>query len=117
MSAQRDGSGTNAGDRDSEAVSEDFYSDIPEDIDAEEFREHLPFWVTTRTTDRASSARGSERLHFPEEGSTKHDPEKLCGTAISDKSELVGKDIPVYPRGNREKCTRCQRIARRRASE
>ncbi len=99
-----------------DTVPEGFYATLPA-LDEDEYRNHLPFWITVQAADRTEGARGSSDLHFPAEGSSRDDPEKLCGTSISRKSKLVPKDIPTFPKGFASKCTRCKKQARERRSD
>lgn len=85
-----------------------YYSALPEDIEKEDVRNYIPWWVDVCGAEEGS--RGSDSLHFPAEGSSKEDVEKLCGTAVSDSSTLKAKEIPVYPPGYATKCTRCMNI-------
>lgn len=90
-----------------ERVPEGFYSALPPDLEREEIRDVLPFWTT-----KSSSGGGISNLHFPAEGSTRDDPEYLCGSAVD---EVRDADIPVYPPGHTGKCSRCYEAYRSRA--
>lgn len=101
-----------------EKVPDGFYSSLPANLSSEEVREYLPWWVETGSGGRNKGASGrgtSSSLHFPEEGSTREDIEKLCNTPVS--ATLTDKDIPVHPKGFTDICNKCLSLLHQRADE
>lgn len=104
--------------RDIKEVPEGFYVGFPPDLECDEVREYLPWWVESCSGGHIRARAGEERLaHSPSlrEGSTREEVEKLCCTPLS--VPLTAKDIPVHPKGFTNKCSKCLAKLRERASE
>lgn len=104
--------------RDLKEVPEGFYAVLPPDLECDEVREYLPWWVEACSGghNKGASGRGTScSLHLPAEGSTREEVEKLCCTPLS--VPLTAKDIPVHPKGFTNKCSKCLAKLRERASE
>lgn len=103
---------------DLETVPEEFYAAQRADLDRDEIREVLPWWVETCPSDPSDpscSTKGPRNVHFPAEGSSRDDVEKLCGAAVN--QSLEDKDIAVYPPGYADLCDRCVARYRELANE
>jgi len=102
-----------------EQVPEGFYAALPPDLERNEIRNYLPWWVEVAAADPTQGQgghRGKRNIHLPAEGSTREDSDvdKLCAAAVS---ALDDKDIAVHPKGFTDKCDRCVDEYRERAGE
>lgn len=101
--------------QDLEEVPEGFYAALPVGLEREQIREYLPWWVVVRAMEWNDGGRGNNSLHFPAEGSSRDDVDKLCDAAHA--LDLDDKDIATHPPGFTEKCTRCVERLRELAAE